>query len=236
MIEHLDIALRKLRTSVETGRTASEEKHPPTSIEDGDRAGLATVSERFRKLIERVKRTRSNSEEILQGVLQTLETQITVIWRYIRATEGCADALREVVTALPLLEQFVRRCAVRVFGRWGLYWFEIATESPNGRTHFQAPPETRAECEKLARILLAVPLSESDQEWADGIAERDTWIYEQVVAGVKYRTILRELRTKPPKWGPPSTIPGIKKIAKQYAIRNGLPLPEPRLPGRPRGS
>jgi hypothetical protein len=68
--------------------------------------------------------------------------------------------------------------------------------------------------------------------WDDLTEARNKWIYEQAVKLVPWKTIEKRLKGKPSKWGRISSVSGIKKAARAYARRHGLPPPPARQPGR----
>jgi len=81
--------------------------------------------------------------------------------------------------------------------------------------------------------MLSSPVDESDEDWMKTKRDRDCWIYNQVMAGVKYAQIISELKSKPIRWSRIGSKMGIKKAAEKYAEDNNLPKPKPRPPGRP---
>lgn len=81
-------------------------------------------------------------------------------------------------------------------------------------------------------------LTQGDCDAAVAIYARNKWIYEQVMAGVKYSDIIRGLKASASenKWRLISTTPGLKAAAMRHAERHDLPKPPLRPPGRPSGS
>lgn len=100
---------------------------------------------------------------------------------------------------------------------------------------------------KSIALLKAPPLDQSvvrGLEWAaeqftdevvrdPAIEARDKWIYEQCLKPVAYKTIIRRLNKERVTWERITSIPGIKKAARAYAKRHGLPPIPPRKRGRP---
>lgn len=62
---------------------------------------------------------------------------------------------------------------------------------------------------------------------------RDNWIYEQVMGGDKYSTIISRLKNEmPSSWTRISSVGGIRRAADAFAKRNCLSRPRTRQPGR----
>ncbi len=131
------------------------------------------------------------------------------------------------------LDEYLYRKAIAVFGVWGAHWFRFSAENlPVDLLLSESLPHN-VPTPELFRLLNTTG-EETNLDRA--IEARSQWIYEQVMAGVKYPDIIAELRKKPVAWGLISTVPGIKGAACAYAKRHVLPMPERRRPGRPPGT
>lgn len=122
---------------------------------------------------------------------------------------------------------------VSAFGQWGAHWLTMVPYETlkDLAKRFEALPR-----EEIIGALLGPPSDDSDEAWQRVSEECRQWIYEQVMAGVKYDKIKKALKEKPTKWPPYTTRQGLKAAAMKYALEHELPLPRPRPPGRPRGS
>jgi hypothetical protein len=151
---------------------------------------------------------------------------------------GDPRALAEVVEVLGLavqeLDELCYRWALATFGVWGAHWFAIAATGQFS-LDLEQWPEVEVPTAKLLDLVRKPSEGETEQEWAVATQARNQWIYEQVMAGVKYTRIISDLKAMPAKWQRISSIPGIKAVARRYAKQHSLPLPKPRQPGRPAG-
>lgn len=136
--------------------------------------------------------------------------------------------------AIDLLEEHCDHLAVTVFGRWGLYWFKIATESK--RIDEIVTYLDRFDQVPLQEVVAVLESPEQlDNEQSQKVAEeeRNEWIYDEYMAGVKFPVIIDRLKGKPIEWDRIFTRQGIRDAARRHASRHGLPMPLPRRPGRP---
>lgn len=133
-----------------------------------------------------------------------------------------------------ILNEYLDASAVGVFGIWGAHWFGLAAENLPTDLVLGASPSRDVPTTELFKRLNSPETDETDS--TEAIEARNRWVYEQVMAGVKYDDIIASLREKPRNWQRITTVPGIKGRARAYARTNRLPLPPPRKPGRPRGT
>lgn len=63
---------------------------------------------------------------------------------------------------------------------------------------------------------------------------RDEWLYDLAMKTVAWGTIRMRLAKKPKSWERIDSDNGVKKAARAYAHRHGLPVPPPRKAGRPK--
>jgi len=146
--------------------------------------------------------------------------------------EGLEYAVMDLENAVAALEDYCDRQAVAAFGLWGWHWFKTATTGGFSLDSIGTRvPSVGAK--DVIRTMDAPEQTESEQEWKAAIEARDRWIYEQIMANIKFPEIIRELKTKPAKWQRISSVPGIKKAANRYAERHELPIPPQRRGGRP---
>jgi hypothetical protein len=163
---------------------------------------------------------------------------------------GLAEVVDRLEMAVATLEDLCDRQAIAVFGPWGGHWFTIAAKGKFSLNDFDNDNWPKAELS--AKELLAAmdkppddatkqeledPDDATEQESEGPIELRNAWIYKQVMDGIRYPEIIKELKSKPMdwKWQPISNAPGISGAAKGYAKRHDLQPPERRKPGRPAG-
>jgi len=63
---------------------------------------------------------------------------------------------------------------------------------------------------------------------------RDEWLYDLAMKTVAWGTIRMRLAKKPKSWERIDSDNGVKKAARAYARRHGLPIPPTRKAGRPK--
>ena len=146
-----------------------------------------------------------------------------------------AEVVNHLEWAVEALNEFCQQWATSVFGVWGAYWFDVAANSRFPLDHTDYWPRIELPPAEVLSLMTKPEDDETGQEWADAAEARNQWIYEQVMAGVKYNQIIAGLKGRPTKWQRISSIPGIKAVAAKYAKQHGLPEPKPRPPGRPPG-
>jgi hypothetical protein len=82
----------------------------------------------------------------------------------------------------------------------------------------------------------ALMLLRGDEDPAGGSKDdRDRLVYDLVSEGrLTHEAVRRQVHTlgKDRGWTPIGTKEGVSRIARDYAVRNGLPPPPPRRPGR----
>jgi hypothetical protein len=127
---------------------------------------------------------------------------------------------------------YCEQLATGAFGCWGAYWVRMTIEVDGEQLPY-IQSSMGVTSEEIVRELLAPSNSDAECDRQRSLEERNQWIYNQVMAGFRFPAISKELKKNRCKWGRVSSDAGIKKIARKYAIDNGLPAPEPRRPGRP---
>lgn len=70
----------------------------------------------------------------------------------------------------------------------------------------------------------------------DAPPSRDAWVYGEAMAGKPWKEIRSRLRSISAEWEPIETDNGVKDVARRYAEKNSLPVPESRRPGRPKNT
>lgn len=146
-----------------------------------------------------------------------------------------AEAVDRLRWAVDDLNDYCYQHAIGIFGLWGGYWFMTAALHQSSFEFFGDDTVSQLPVEEVVALLSKPPTDESETAWAEATEARNRWIYQQVMAGVKYPAIIRDLESKPIKWQRVSTSQGIKSIARKYADSHGLPRPIVRAPGRPGG-
>lgn len=144
----------------------------------------------------------------------------------------------------PELEERLYNMAVETFGHWGAFWFNVAVTNPDLRSREQLacmsfleadPSPSDLTSDEIIHAWRSSPVTESEELHGRAIDERNRWIYDQVMAGVKFPAIIKDLEKKPFGWTRISSVPGIKSAAEKFAERHNLPRPKKRSPGRPAG-
>jgi hypothetical protein len=171
------------------------------------------------------------SDQILQA-----ERQVPPPGEWYFLPIGLQEAAEEALFEVADLERWLERMAVAVFGHWGMHWWKAALDAAPAKVFSGVEHCDMLDADALVSMLLTPELTEREQEWERVLQEAHRWVYEQVMAGVKYGNIVQELKAKPTRWPRYSSIPGIKGVARKYAKDHGPPVPELRKPGRPPGS
>ena len=147
-----------------------------------------------------------------------------------------AEAVDHFSWAVGDLDDYCDRQAISVFGHWGWYWFKTAATKRFSLDDFADPNTVGLGPGDIIGRMCAPAEEDSPQKWTEVREARNRWVYEQVMANVKYPTIINNLKSQPVTWQRISTVQGIKGVARRYAKVHNLPEPDARLPGRPTGT
>ena len=172
--------------------------------------------------------------ELVSDALKDIGNCLPRFGKWWGADDSLAEAQDFLLIGIQELQEFCDVQAVAAFGQWGAHWFWVAAEHGPKDAVFGPQAESNVEIDAVVTALRK-PGGEAEDtgEWEEAIRARNKWIYEQVMAGVKYPVIIERLKAKPTKWQRIGTIQGIRSAARTYAIRNNLPKPPRRRRGRP---